>query len=80
MIEGMPKAAPNEIFTTIDRDILKNPRVKAVCICNGKKWVIPVERYITEYKAIANQVQYELNGAYDYLPITDTTHKKWGFR
>jgi len=59
---------PDKVFTTIDRDILKDHRVKCICLCNGKRWVIPLSQYMDDYMLIVKQVNRLIDVAFDYLP------------
>ena len=59
---------PDRVFTTIDRDILKDDRVKCICLCNGKRWVIPIERYMGEWRQIIRRAEYIIQTQFDYLP------------
>ncbi len=69
---------PDKAFTTIDRDILKDPRVKCICLVGGKRWVVPMERYLDDYKDISKKAKRVIDSAFDYCYVDHEKDKRFG--
>ena len=61
-------------FTTIDRDILKDRRVKGICLFNGKRVVVPLERHMEDYIDIAVTATRTIEKAFHYMPFVKNEH------